>query len=68
MFITSQDALKSALSQLPTISQGQAEDLKIETQEFRVWLSRLTKEDGMSEDNEILIERFDGSQWLDIKN
>lgn len=32
---------KQALENLPTLCTGQSEDLKIETKDVRVWLSRL---------------------------
>jgi hypothetical protein len=33
------------LRELPTLSQGQADDLKISTDRFRVWLSRMHGDD-----------------------
>lgn len=48
----------SELENLPTISEGQADDLKIETKNIRIWLSRLTKEDGQPYDNEVTIEEY----------
>lgn len=44
---------------LPTLTQGQADDLKIDTGTERVWLSRMTVEDGMEFDNEVTVERYD---------
>jgi hypothetical protein len=46
------------LSALPTLSQGQADDLKIDTGTDRVWLSRMTVADGMPYDNQVTEEYF----------
>lgn len=43
---------------LPTIKQGHTDDLKIETKDMRIWLSRLTKEDGIAFDNQVTIEKL----------
>lgn len=57
------DYSKAALAALPTITQGQVDDLKIETKTERVWLSRLTREDGVAQDHQITVEhlRADGT-------
>lgn len=46
------------LSALPTLSQGHTDDLKIETKGVRVWLSRMTVEDGMPYDNQVTVEKL----------
>jgi hypothetical protein len=46
------------LERLETISQGQADDLKIDAGVYRVWLSRMTVADGMEYDNQVTIETF----------
>lgn len=46
------------LESLPTLSQGQADDLKIKTKDTRVWLSRMTKEDEMPYDNQVTVEKL----------
>lgn len=40
------DYSRAHLASLPTIFQGHDADLKVETATERVWLSRMTKEDG----------------------
>ena len=55
----------SKLVQLPTISQGLTDDLKIQTKNKRVWLSRFTVEDGMPYDNQVTEEiyNFAKQRW-----
>lgn len=51
---------------MPTIHQGHTDDLKIETQgggtkdtrATRVWLSRLTVEDGQPYNNQVTVEQY----------
>lgn len=58
------DYSKAHLATLPTIRQGQVDDLKIETDTERVWLSRLTREDGVSQDHAITVEHLrDDGTW-----
>ncbi len=47
------------LEGLKTINQGQADDLKIEDGNIRVWLSRMTIEDGMPYNNQVTVEELD---------
>jgi hypothetical protein len=49
---------------METISQGQADDLKIETPDTRVWLSRMTVEDGALFDNGVTIEKLQDGSWV----
>ena len=44
------------LESLPTLCVGQADDLKIESELVRVWLSRCTKADGEPFDNKVTVE------------
>lgn len=46
------------LEALPTLATGQADDLKIETETRRVWLSRCTVEDGEPYNNKATIEEY----------
>lgn len=46
------------LEKLPTLCEGQADDLKIEENKTRIWLSRMTKEDGMPYNNQITVEKL----------
>lgn len=44
---------------MPTIRQGHADDLKLELGNTRIWVSRMTREDGMPYDNQITIEEYE---------
>lgn len=50
------------LEALPTIKQGHTDDLKIESGNGRVWLSRMTIEDGQPYNNQVTIERFNDAK------
>lgn len=56
-----------AINRLPTIRQGQTDDLKFESTTQRVWLSRLTTEDGQPYDNQVTVERFNGESWETVE-
>ena len=53
-----------ALSALETITEGHMNDLKIDTGNSRIWLSRLTTLDGMPYDNQITIEVMRAGKWV----
>ena len=59
------------LEALPTLSTGQADDLKVEGEDdrgrYRVWLSRCTVEDGELFNNAVTVERFDGDRWYNAE-
>lgn len=58
------------LERLPTITQGQTDDLKIEVKgKTKIWLSRMTVEDGMPYNNQITEERFDqkSGSWKTVR-
>lgn len=62
-----EDYTLAELEALPTIAQGQMDDLKIKTKYIQVWLSRMTKEDGMPYDNQVTIERLNSSYtWVTV--
>ncbi|MEK6879073.1 MAG: hypothetical protein AABY22_05665 [Nanoarchaeota archaeon] len=46
------------IQSLPTIHQGHFDNLKIETQSERIWLSRMTIEDGMPYNNQVTEEKL----------
>ena len=48
----------SMLNALPTLSQGHTDNLKFEDHNTRIWLSRMTKEDGMPYDNQVTVEMY----------
>lgn len=52
------------LSSLPTLAVGQADDLKIDDGQMRVWLSRMTVEDGAPTDGMVSIEWNIGGTWM----
>lgn len=52
---------------LPTLSQGQFDDLKIEKGVTRVWLSRMTKADGMPYNNQVTVERIVNGNWKQLQ-
>lgn len=59
----------SELESLPTLSQGQADDLKIDDGNTRVWLSRMSVEDGMPYNNQVFIEELNHAKgcWEVVK-
>ena len=50
----------------PTLSQSHCEDLKVQTDDMRVWLSRMTVDDGAAYDNEVTIERLVDGRWRKV--
>lgn len=54
------------IQDLPTISEGHTDDLKFDDGTTRVWLSRLTVEDGAELDNEVTVERSIGGRMEPI--
>lgn len=54
------------LEMLPTIEAGHTADLKVQTSDLRVWLSRCTTEDGEPFDRTIYVEALRGGRWLDM--
>ena len=55
------------LESLPTLKQGHTDDLKLESATSRVWLSRLTKEDGMPYNNQVTEESFINGKWVTVR-
>ena len=48
---------------MPTLTQGQTDDLKVHNwksrgRQLRVWLSRMTVEDGMPYNNQVTVEQY----------
>lgn len=52
------------LEALPVLSQGQADDLHIDTGTERVWLSRTGVADGEPFDNTVTVERLVDGRWV----
>ncbi len=51
------------LQAMETISQGHTDDLKVKTGDTKVWLSRMTVEDGMPYDNMVTVEKLINGRW-----
>ena len=56
---------KSQIESMPTVSEGHTDDLKLDLGYTRVWVSRLTTEDGVLYDNEVTTEQYlKGERWF----
>ena len=55
------------LQSMPTITQGHFDDLKVETENTKVWLSRMTVEDGMPYNNQVTIENLIKGNWVTVQ-
>lgn len=55
------------LASLPTLHEGHFDNLKIETPKQRVWLSRLTVEDGVPYNNEVTVQQKIKGDWVTVK-
>jgi hypothetical protein len=54
------------LKKLPTISQGQFSNLKLDDGKHRIWLSRMTQADGMPYNNAIEVEALLDGRWTSV--
>lgn len=59
----------TVLEGFPTLAQGQADDLKLESKSkysghLRYWLTRMTKEDG--QEHAVTVERLEDGKWVVI--
>lgn len=55
-------SLKKLLA-MPTLAIGQTDDLKIDEGSIRIWVSRLTVEDGMPYNHQLTIEHKREGVW-----
>jgi hypothetical protein len=55
------------LEALPTLTVGQADDLKWESDSERVWLSRCGVEDGEPWANKVTVERLIAGDWIEVE-
>lgn len=55
------------LEALPTLSESQADSLKLESDSERVWLSRCTVADGEIFDNKVTVERLIAGSWIECE-
>lgn len=63
--LTFPDYSLSELEEMPTLSQGQADDLKLDDGRERVWLSRCTMADGEPCNNKVTIEHLIDGRWIE---
>lgn len=54
------------LRAMPTIHVGQYDDLKYRDADTKVWLSRLTVEDGQPYDNQVTVEKLIAGRWVTV--
>jgi len=54
------------MNAMTTISEGQFDDLKYDEGGIRVWLSRMTREDGMPYNNQVTVEKLKEGRWEEI--
>jgi hypothetical protein len=57
----------SELERIPTSSQGHTDDLKVDTGRVRVWLSRMTVEDGMPYNHQVTVENLKDGRWVTVE-
>jgi hypothetical protein len=55
------------LDAMNTLAIGQADDLKLEDGDTRVWLSRCTVEDGEPYNNKVTVERLIDGRWETVR-
>ncbi len=51
----------------PTLSTGQADDLKYDNGTTRVWLSRCGVEDGEPYPNKLTVETLSNGKWIEVE-
>lgn len=55
------------LEAMPLISQGHTDNLLIHEGDTKVWLSRMTTEDGMPFNNAVTVERLIDGCWVEVE-
>ena len=55
------------LEEMRTLATGQADSLKIDTGNERVWLCRCGTDDGMCCNHHITIERLENGRWVTLR-
>lgn len=55
------------LEAMPTITVGQADDLKLETGNIRIWLSRCGVADGEPYENKVTVESRGFYSWRTVE-
>jgi hypothetical protein len=62
------DVSLDELEAMPTLTEGQADDLKIDNDDGeRIWLSRCTAADGEPWDNKVTVERLIDGRWTEVE-
>lgn len=56
------------LEEMPTISQGQFDNLKYDDGKVRVWLSRMTRADGANYDKQVTVEHLQNGCWVTVES
>lgn len=56
------------IEDMPTIHQGQFDNLKYQDANTKIWLSRLTVEDGQPYNNQVTIERLQNGCWVEAES
>ena len=56
----------SQLRAMPTIESGHFDNLKVQTADQRVWLSRCGIADGLAYDNQVTVERLVNGCWKTV--
>lgn len=54
------------LDGMETLHSGQYYDLKYEDEDTRVWLSRMTADDGEEYDNKVTVEKLQDGKWVTV--
>lgn len=56
------------LEGLSTLDTGHFDNLKVQSQNgnIRIWLSRMTREDGAPYDNQVTVEQYNGHDWVAV--
>ena len=52
------------LEAMPTLATSQADSLKVDTGDTRVWLSRCTVADGEPYNNKVTVEILKNGRWI----
>ena len=52
------------LEDMETLSQGHFDNLKVNTKDVKVWLSRCTVEDGEPYNNKVTVENLIDGRWI----
>jgi hypothetical protein len=54
----------SEICKMPTIQQGHFDNLVYQSETKRVWISRMTVEDGQPYNNQVTVEKLVDGNWV----